>query len=650
MAPLDWLFFLVGSAAVVAYVSWWYRTREDPVRGRRWAAGLRATALILALLILINPTVPGTVAGDTRRGGVLLDASLSMSRLASSARRSYWDVALDSVNGVSAVWLFGGEAPLYTDVDSLPRTPLFMTSRVDPAVRTAAATGVRELEVLTDGGITDLHKAEETARRLGVMLRFTRVADSTPGIGIAQIEAPRWATSGDTITVSLDIAAAGFGADSIVLQVSDEGGAVVAAGNFAVPAAGRLVSGRLAMKAPETPGYHRYRVRFRGEDVDAEPRDNERSFQLKVAERPTGPLLLSLHPDWEASFLLPNLDRLSDAPAAAYMQVADSLISLDQYRPLSRSLVAARARTAPLVVVHGYTAEAPAWVHELIRGARRVLVFPAGDRPVELPGWGVRVGAPEPGEWYVAAELPSSPVSGQLVGLTAEGAAPLLRVRAIAAADSWSPLLLQRSRRGVARPAVVAGAVGRRRWAVAAAEGYWRWAMRPDLGRGLYRALWTGIGGWLLGNETTSGGLDPVRWVVGRDESLRWDVPSVVDSLVVRIQSEDSSSVWNGVGEAGDTLAARLEPGLYRYEARAYREGAALQVARGPAEVEEFLQEVLPRDETLSVGTTTSGAGAESEIGVSRTGRGLARLGWPYLLLLGLFCTEWLVRRLNGLR
>lgn len=647
---MDWLLLVAGSGAAVAYVAWWYRTREDRVRGWRWAAGLRATALILALLILINPTLPREAAGDGDRSGILLDASLSMSRPAASSRRSHWDIASDSVRHVPAVWLFGEGMPRRVDADSLPSDPPFMDSRLEPAIRAAAAAGARELNVLTDGGISDLRQAEETARRLGVPVRFIRVATSAPAIGIARIDAPRWATAGETISVSFDVVAAGSEADSTVVELLDDEGVVVVAEVVPVPDAGRSITARLDFRAPGRAGYHRYRVRLGSEDIDVSAHDNERPFYLKVAERPSGPVLLSLRPDWEASFLLPDLDRLTDAPTAAYMQVADSLLSLDRYRPVSRSTISARARTSPLLVVHGYTGEAPAWVDELIERARRVLVFTAGDRPLDLPGWGVSVGPSAPGEWYVASDLPASPVSAQLVGVATGGLAPLLRLRRVEASEAWSAILVQASRRGEPRPAVVAGEVGSRRWAVAAAEGYWRWAMRADVGRRVYRALWTGLAGWLLGDRTwTAGGLDPTRWVVGRDETLRWDAPSVVDSLVVRIESRDSTPVRTVVGVAGDTLEARLPPGRYRYEARAYRDGVGVQEASGPAEVEEFARELLPRPENLAVGSGGD-AGVQTESRASSVGVGLARLGWPYLLLLVLFCTEWVVRRLNGLR
>ncbi len=436
------------------------------------------------------------------------------------------------------------------------------------------------------------------------------------------------------------------------MEVADEEGRVRAVASTRLPEAGRYAPLRLAFPAQGPPGYQRFVVRLAAPSPEPELRDNERAVYVQVVERPVGPVLISLRPDWEPSFLIPNLDRLADAPTTGYLRLGDRLVGLESYRPVAVESVRRRARAAPLLVLHGYGPDAPDWARALAREARRLLVLPAGAGRFEVPGPNVRVGAPAAGEWYADAALPATPLALDLGGGALEGLPPLLGVRTIEAESAWSPLHLRRGRGGEPQPAVVVGQRGARRWAVAAAEGYWRWAFRSAAGRGLYRSLWTGVAGWLLADGPWAvAGLEPERRVVSRGELLRWVTPGAgaVDSLVVELSGEAAGEPVRLTAAAGDSLAVQLSPGRYRYVARAYRGGRLAAVAaRGPVEVEAFTPELLPfagallaeleADEALRTG---SSAGRR---------RRLATLGWPYLLLIALFCAEWAVRRVIGLR
>jgi hypothetical protein len=645
VSPLKWLLLAAGAGAIAAYLFWWYGTREEPVAGRVWAAALRGAALLLAWLILLNPSVP--VAGEARRGGeaVLLDASYSMSRPASVDGPSVWRVVSDSLAGFDEVWLFGGGVPRRASGDSLPGEPFYHESRLAPAVRAAAAAGARHALVYTDGRLADAGESVDEARRLGLALSFVSEGTAYPELGIAALRAPSWIQGGDTAEVRVEVVAVGTPADSVGLEVLDDRGRVQAAGRVEVPEAGRFAPLRLAFPVGGAAGLRRYTVRI-ADPADPEDRDNQRAFYLRVGERPAGPVLISLLPDWEPSFLIPNLDRLTDAPTAAYQWLADSLVALDGYRAVSRAQVGRRAREAPLLVLHGYGAGAPAWAQALARDAQRLLLLPAGARSFEVPGWGIRVGFPAQGEWYVSREVPRSPLALDLSGYAVEELPPLVRVRSVEAERFWVPLDVQRFRRGEPEPAVVAGAVGSRRWAVAGAEGYWRWAFRRGAGRQLYRTLWTGLAGWLMtGRGGVGTALEPLRRVVERGEALAWTVPPSADSLVVEFVGEDSAVVWTGSAIPDDTLNVAPPPGRYRYRARAHT-AERVAAALGPAEVERFTRELLPAPAALlDPAEVTAGAG-DADGGRRR----LATLGWPYLVLIALFCAEWAVRRLIGLR
>lgn len=661
MPPLNWAAFALGAAVIVVYVLRWYRAREEPVRGRLIAAVLRAAALILVLLVALNPALPAGWEPIGDREARLLDASHSMSRSASPSGPTLWRLARDSLAGDGDLWLFGGPAPLRISVDSLPDGPVETGSRLAAAVRAAGLSGARRARVITDGRISDAAEAMREARRHGLALSFTTLDGEHEEAGIARATAPSWVQAGDSAFVTVELVATGIGGDTLRVEVADHDGEVVAAGRTPMPDAGRYESIRLGFRAPEAAGLYRYTVELQKADTDPEPRDNRRPFYLRVSEDPDGAVLISLRPDWEPSFLAPNLDRLTDVPGAAYLWLQDSLIDAESYRATPLEVVARQARAAPLLVLHGYDARAPAWARELARTARRLLVFAAGDRGFELPdggGGGIEIGPPLAGEWYASPEIPRTPIALDLVGFAEAELPPLVRPREVTAPRSWAPLNLRRGRRGEPLPALVAGSVGGRRWAVATAEGYWRWAFRSGDGRQLYRTLWTGVAGWLLedgGGAGAAAGLEPLRRVVERGQPLRWSSPGSLDSLRVELwQSEgarpaDTSAVSIVSAAGGDTVMRVAPPGRYRFRATAFREGRAGTSASGPVEVEEFSHELLPRP-LAELESLAADSGADAPSLAAGRSRRLASWGWVYLALIVLFCAEWGVRRFIGLR
>jgi hypothetical protein len=644
MSALQWILFALGVAGISAYAAWWYRTREDPVRGRGTAAVLRVLALSAAWLLLLNPRLPARWRPQDQTGAILLDGSFSMSRPSLAVASSSWDRALDSLPRGDRLWVFGGEIPRYIPTDSQPGAPTFMESRLAPALRAAALSGARRVSIVSDGEIGDSAAATEELRRGGLDASFVRINPPFPQVGIALVRAPAWLEEGDTADVQVEIVASQGGDDELRIEILDEDERVLASATLARPAPGRFATGRLPLSLTGRPGWHRLVARVVGDTLDLERRDDRRPFYVQMTDRPVGPVVISLHPDWEPSFLLPNLDRLTDVPATAYMLMADSLLALDGYGRVDVETVVSRAREAPLLVIHGYGANVPSWMRQLVRSAERLLVLPVGEQPFELPGWGVHVEAPQTGEWYLSPQVPASPLALSLEGAGLEELPPLMRVRAVEAGEAATPLTVQRLRRGTERAALVMGRSGTRRWAVAAGEGYWRWGFRPGVGRSLYRALWTGLGGWLLEDRVrTEAGMPPIERVVERGEALTWAAPTFADSISVVVTGEDSVA-WRGATAGGDSLNAYLPPGRYEYTVSTHRSGRPAQSSRGPVEVEEFNTELLPRRAVVVEGSFSGERGNRFE-----SGRGLAALGWPFLIVIALFCAEWAVRRMNGL-
>jgi hypothetical protein len=387
VSPAKWLLLTFGTGAIVAYAVWWYRTREEPVRGWVWAAVLRAAALTAAWVILLNPLLPMGIGGDGRGAeAVLLDASLSMTRR-SEGGRSGWSTALDSVRAYERVWLFGDPVPRFVTTDSLPTEPEYDQTLLAPALRAAAASGVRRALVYTDGVIGDVREAREEARRQGIALSVVDLGHTYAEHGIANLEASSWALAGDSAEVRIEVVAAGMAGDSIPVEILDENGRVVSSARLPGPATGMFTPARLGFAVRGGPGLRRYIVRLASDTPDPEPRDDRRVFYVRVTERPAGPVLLSLRPDWEPSFLIPNLDRLTDAPTSAFLLLADSLVDLDGYRAVSRFAVQRRAEAAPLLVLHGYGADAPEWVQSLANAASSFWVSESGSvRPLRASG------------------------------------------------------------------------------------------------------------------------------------------------------------------------------------------------------------------------------------------------------------------------
>ncbi len=650
MTLFESLLLAAGAGAIVAYVFWWIRPREEPVPGLGWVAALRGSALLLAWLILLNPKLP--VARDDLGDGeevALLDASYSMSRPLVEGGPTLWRLAVDSAARFDAVWLFGEAVPRYLRRDSLPAEPLFRESRIVPALRAAAEAGARRLTVITDGAISDGTEAPEEAQRRGLTLSHVSLTPGYPRIGLAQLSAPAWAQAGDTVEVRGEVVAAEAGWDNVRVEILDDDGRVVAAERVGVAGAGRYTPVRLNLPTPSASGDYRYRARIAPPTPDPETRDDTRPFYLKLTERPAGPILVSLRPDWEPSFLIPNLDRLTDVPTQAYLWLTDSLLSLPRFDRVDPATVRRRARDAPLLVIHGFGADAPRWARELVQEARRLLVLPAGPRTFTLPGWDLRVSAPASGEWYATGGSSGSPLAVELGGLPLEGLPPLVRVRSIDVEAEWVPLVVRRLRRGEPRPIVMVGRSRERRWAVAAGEGYWRWAFRPGPGRQLYRRMWTGVASWLIEEGGASdSGLEPIQRVVAWGEPLRWPVRVQADSLGVTLLDEVGDTLWTGSAGPNDSLAVRLPPGRYRYLARAYQEDRIAGAADGPVEVETYSPELLPRAGVTLPEELT--ADRERQATRRDGGRGLATLGWPYLLLIAVFCAEWALRRFIGLR
>jgi hypothetical protein len=656
MPAANWFLWIALTGAAAAAIVWHYRRRETPGRGRLLLSLLRVATLAVLLLLLFNPELPGT--GATGPGGtqVLLDASLSM-EIAGADGRTGWDEGAALARrraGARPVLLFGDEARSLLAPLLPEQAPGDARSRLLPALQAAAEAGARRVIVITDGRIEDADAVARWAPRLGIEIIPELVGAEVANRTLVEVSAPAWAEADTPIRV--EFAVAGPAVDSIRV-VARSGGRVV--GRTTVPAvgAGRLSTGSLEIGVPAPAGGGWVSVALALEGTDAVPDDDHRTFYVHVAAEPAGIALVSFRPDWEPRFLAPVLEQALGLPLRGYIRGATG-----QYVRLAGGLDAGAAATetevrnalqrAELVVLHGAGVDLPDWAVTALGSARRLLVFPAdGADALPLP---VAVGSLVQGDFFPSAAIPASPVAPLLAGQEMAGVAPLTGIRSgEMPAGTWAPLQATRGRQGAPQPVLIAGESAGRRWAVALGTGYWQWAFRGGDERMLYARLWSAVGGWLVRERALAGpgAVRPAPLAVPRGVPIAWVAPGLAaDSIAVQLRDADGTAVLDTVVRmtARDSaFTAAPAPGNYTYRARAFTNGTVTD-ATGPLTVERFSPEfAMPRVDMAALQTppTPVRTGADRSGGTP-----LHATAFPYLLIVLLLATEWILRRRWGLR
>jgi hypothetical protein len=657
MAGQYWLAWALLSAVAAGLSVWHYRTRETRGRGRLLLAGLRAAAIALVLLLLFDPELRlGGVGAEARATQVLLDASLSMT-LPAADGRSRWQHGVETARaraGGRTILLFGREArPV--DAAALPDSaPGDAGTLLLPALQAAAEAGARRVVVVTDGGIEDAAAVERWLPRLGIELSWEMVRGEVSNRSLVEVTAPTWVESGAPFTV--DFGVAGSVADSAWVRAR-AGDRVIGRTAVAPAGPGRVAAGSLEARLEAPPGGGWWPVVVELEEADVVPDDDRRTLYVHVASEAAGIVLVSLVPDWEPRFLAPVLEQALGLPLRGFLRGTDERWvrlggGLDAGTPATATDVRRAVGRAELLVLHGVGSDAPDWALEALRSAPRLLVFPAGDGVAGLP---VDVGPLRDGEFYPSSSIPASPVASLLAGQELGGVTPLTGLRsAEAPAGAWAPLLVARGRQGQPQPAVIAGQAGARRWAVALGAGYWQWSFRGGAERELYTRLWGAVGGWLVRDrgDVAGGAVRPALRSAPRGRMLAWVAPGLAaDSVAIElIDAQGAVALDTTVTftTADTAFTAPLPPGDYGYRARAFS-GDVVSMAEGGMTVESWSPDFMRPAVDLSA-AGTGGAIVRGGEAVRRTGTPLHTLPWPYILLVLLLATEWILRRRWGLR
>ncbi len=595
---------ILGVLAALAVAGTAYLRFEGLGRRGAGLAALRGGAATLLILLLLDLTCARR--GDAGRPLVLLDGSLSM-----SAAGGMGAAARDSARSWGEVRPFGADP---SGPDSAPG---FSRSLLAPALLAAAAIE-RPVIIVTDGAVEDLDELPKDLLDAATVRVFAR--ESVADLAVLRVQAPERVTLGDTLRLEIDAARFGAAGDSASLEAS-LGGRVLASrrvrlgrsgGHFTLPVASRILGA----------GDHLIGVRIRGAG-DAEPRDDERQFLVRVTPLP-GAVLLAAPPDWDARQLHATLRDVAALPVKGYARLgAAGWRAMEDQRRVSPEEVARAVRGADLLVLKGEVGAVARGAHP--RGLWR---WPSGEGgETELQG-----------DWYAVPSTGASPLAGAWGGVAFDQLPPLSPVTPIEPEPGeWTGLEAQLGRRGVERPVIVGRDSAGIRTVLFAADGFWRWAFKPGVSEEAYRQVIAGVTNWLLAaTDTTAGQVQPVRRVVplGAPMVFRWTGTGPSATRVVVFSGERTARTDTLRFDGNGLAEVRLPPGRYGYQVQGS--------GRGVVAVESWSQEFVPQPARL---TGHDGAPAA---GTARSA--LRDRSWLYGIVVLLLCAEWWARRRMGLR
>jgi hypothetical protein len=496
--------------------------------------------------------------------------------------------------------------------------------------------------------------AAAEARRLGLPVTFDDVGGPVRSAGIARVEAPAAGRAGDEIEVAVEVfATEGAASDSASLTLfrNDE---PVASWPLELPGAGARVRRVYTTALPDRAGpvFWRAEVALPG---DGFPDDDARTRVTEVDPASGLVALVALQPDWEPRFLLPVLAGVTGLPVRGWLRVGpDRFLPMEGGEPVDGEQLRPALQDARILVLQGRGRGAPDWIGRVAGNAGRVLTLASDEAGAAAAG--VAAAPARPGEWYVRAPPPPSPLAGALAELAVSQLPPLTRVlpAATAGAGAGRPaLMLQGPGSAVTAPALMLIDQDTRREVVALASGFWRWAFRPGDARDAYRSVWSGVAGWLLALDEgrSLGGVAPEAAVVSTRRPVTWRAPLAAGGLleVTTMRGGDTPRVDTlAVGQGGVALQPALPEGRLDWRARILSPDSVAERERmwtGTLEAERWSGDLLPPRTGLAFELD---AGRPTVAG--RESVPLRTRPWPYLLLLALLSLEWFGRRRRGLR
>ena len=508
-------------ALAVAYAWYAYYRVELRISATLWLWVARSLAFATIIALLLDVRIGGRgVAEDERI--VLLDESPSM--FAAGADGAPWSPAeVRSRELESAGWRvvrFGGEGE--------PTQPSRVGTMIAPALRRAVELGAREVAVLSDMRFVDPVVAEGELIIIPARVVFEPFSKRLVNVGISAFSVADAPVPSSPVAAEVEIH--GLGSDSAMIEVVPEGGDTVSR-TVLLPAPGRSRRVTLMVEAPAEAGRKLYTARVTpveaagrvngpvAESVesrvvdaplatDAFPADDRVVAEAAVGHRLGAIVLVSMAADWEPRYLLDALAQATGLPAVGYLRVGPDRFApmgsvAERSPPVDPATVSRAIAAAALLVAHSFPNAEGAIADALSVGSAPIIFFTATPAASALTG--LETGAPLDDDWYPVPEPPPSPVAPELVSAFPPGLPPLTGLLVVpdpAASGATSVLEVRRPASTENVAAIHLLQRDGRRVAVAAASGFWRWAMREGGSRDAYRRLWSAVAGWLIDNAS----------------------------------------------------------------------------------------------------------------------------------------------------
>ncbi len=598
---MTWLIALLAGAlaAAVQYGRKAFAPQTLPLAILR---GIGVT-LVVALVLSASAGRATSEAAD-----VALDASESWTR---ASDQSDWKSALDSAAHA------GGQVRRFGDslrVAAATAAPRDHASRVRDVVDAASGSG-RPVVIVTDGELdepevlTGLPRGSRT-----IVIPRSEGSDAA----VSSLESPRALLAGDTMTARITIVsgAAGSGAGVVELRLDATLLDTVALSPLRAYTE-RVVALRGVAAGAERGALLRAIVRVPG---DREPRNDTLTLGVDVTRAPAA-VFVSTAPDFDAREAVGALRGVTSLPTRAFYRVAPGAWRIDAgLASVDEKTVREAVRDAPMAVLHGDTS-----VFGPPRAATRgaLLLFAP---PVT-----------EEGEWFASA-TPASPIAPAL-GTIPFDSLPPLSVSPLLPAGEWQALLTRRGGSQEDRRPAIVGWETPRRIAVIGASGFWRWRFRGGVRADAYSALFGALYDWLAGGRTDRRAVVPDDEPVRTGMPVRWRRGAPTDSIATAVLVRKDATAQRR------TITVRFATGTNEAETSPLPVGIYEVTTDGGTSLIAVNQsrELIPRRPTVKSGAV----GGEPAVGEAPA---LRDVRWVYVLVVLIFCAEWLLRRRVGLR
>lgn len=651
---------LTGLVICAGLFSFWvYSRRELPIPAWRWLAGLRFLILSVVLILIWDPLIPVSRTGiDSQTSWILVDGSLSM-KSSSQSQNGPLDKIIEKLEDLretpSRILLFG-ERPRFIPMDSLELVQFNEgSSKLGPALIRAAEVGASEAIIFTDFRIDDdLEDIRSYIEDSPVDVRFERVDSKRRNVGVRDFSISRNIRSDESIFAEVSVFSEGLGErDKIKVQIFQEETSVAVEEMEAV-SEGRLSNLIIDLPEPKNPGWIKYRVEVEILADDFEL-DNQKYTFFETIPEDKGIVLVSFEPDWEPRFLLPVLSQASGLSAEGFLALGEGqYLSMKGTEPDEAIAEEYRVREAVersrFLVVHGFSANSPEWVHAAVQMGQATLVFLRDGTVANDLGISTQERVLD-GEWYLENRLKPSPLAASLSGGDFSFLPPLSAVLPLSVPSSHlGPLEFRRDGIGQTQSPLVLVNSDEGRKALVLASGFWRWFSKGGSSREIYRRLWAGVLGWLMASEILENrnAVEPDLRVWRENVTIEWTGFGLAGSTINLAVSEDETATREltvVVDDGGRFVTDGLPSGDYTYQASDFKTRDVLGTGRFRIENHSLEWFQQPKD-LESVKSELSFSAAN----IGNFSRSLHTFISPYLLLMFLLSLEWIGRRQGGLR